>query len=123
MTTFQILGLTFVSLMFGVSAWNLLRLRVRFRTSMFWLFLWGTAGVAIAKPDATTIVAHALGIVRGADLVFYCSVLFGFVGFFASYLRIRRLNREVTLLVRSFALQKPEFPELHPEPKAPPTVD
>jgi small membrane protein len=123
MTTFQVLGLTFVSLMFAVSGWNLVRLRVRLRASLFWLLLWGTAGVAIANPNATTVVAHALGIMRGADLVFYCSVLFGFVAFFAVYVRIRRLNREVTLLVRSVALRNPEFPDVRPESKAPPTVD
>jgi hypothetical protein len=123
MTAFQVLGLTFVLLMFVVSLRNLSRVGARFPVSLFWPLVWVAAGIAIAIPNSTTVVARALGIVRGADLVSYTSVLFGLVGFFIVYVRLRRLNRTVTLLVRSMALQNPEFPDSLPQSKAPDTDD
>lgn len=67
--------------------------------------LWGAVGVAVVYPKITAIVARALGIGRGADLVSYCSVVLMLVGFTMIYVRLRRLRRELTLLVRELAIR------------------
>src|SRR5205085_1183167 len=55
---------------------------VRKRIVVFWLSVWAFGACAIVWPHATAVVAHALGIGRGADLLLYSSVLVMFVAFF-----------------------------------------
>ena len=51
-------------------------------------------------------MARWLGIGRGADLVSYLAIGVMFVGFFVTYVRLRALRRELTLLVRRVALHQ-----------------
>jgi hypothetical protein len=62
-------------------------------------------GIAVAFPDATSAIARPLGIARGADLVFYLAILFMLVGFYMMYVRLRRLDANITQLVRHLAIQ------------------
>jgi hypothetical protein len=89
---------------------------VRKRILIFWLTVWAAGSIAIVWPHSTAVVAHALGIGRGADLVLYSSVLVMFVAFFYVYTRFRRVDRQLTLLVRRLAIQNAQ-PEL-PSPEA-----
>jgi hypothetical protein len=84
---------------------------IRKRVAAFWMTVWISAGVAAIWPDTTVVVARFLGIGRGADLILYCSVLLMLVGFFVVYVRFRRLDRQLTLLVRQLAVEHPERPE------------
>ena len=68
-----------------------------------------TATIAIAQPETTVAAARLLGITRGADLVFYLAILGMIIGFFAVYLGLRRLEGEITSLVRNIALQQAEI--------------
>jgi hypothetical protein len=77
----------------------------RKRIVAFWLAVWALGACAIVWPHATAVIAHAFGIGRGADLLLYLSVLVMFVAFFYVYTRFRRLDRELTLLVRRLAIQ------------------
>ena len=65
--------------------------------------MWLAAGVAIVRPGLTRGVAKTLGIGRGADLVFYCAVVVMMIGFLMTYSRLRRIQRELTLVVRHIA--------------------
>jgi len=78
------------------------------RDAFFWVILWGIGLIVVAKPDITTTAAGWLGIGRGADLVFYCAIVVMLVGFLMVYVRLRRLRREVTLLVRHIAILEAE---------------
>jgi hypothetical protein len=80
----------------------------RKRIVIFWLTVWAVGSIAIVWPHSTAVVAHALGIGRGADLVLYSSVLVMFVAFFYVYTRFRRVDRQLTLLVRRLAIQNPQ---------------
>ncbi len=55
-------------------------------------------------PDATTDIARRLGIQRGADLILYCTTIGMLVGFVMIYVRLRRLRRNLTLVVREIAI-------------------
>ncbi len=81
------------------------------RDRIFWIMLWIVAGRAIAWPKGTVLLAHALGIGRGTDLVLYCAVLTMLVGFLMVYARLQKLNREITLLTRHLALQEAATPK------------
>ena len=111
MTTFQIAA--FVLLGFALTAtislW--LRRRASFRVAVAWSLLWIGAAVAIARPEITVRGAHFLGIARGADLVFYLAILGMFLGFFGVYVRFRRMESEMTRIVRELALRSPKEPD------------
>jgi hypothetical protein len=105
MTLFQtlVLGLFLILAVSTVSAG--VRGAVRKRIVVFWLAVWLSGSIAVIWPHSTAVVAHALGIGRGADLVLYSSVLVMFVAFFYVYARFRKVERQLTLLVRRLAIQ------------------
>lgn len=104
MNPFQILALSVVALLFLLSALLFVKGWATRRDAILWMLLWIAAGVAIAWPKVTKIVANALGIGRGADLLLYCTFAAMMVGFLMIYARLRRLRRELTLLVRHLAI-------------------
>ena len=103
MNLFQILALAVVAILLLVSVTAVFRGSVARRDAILWTLVWLAAGVAIVRPDLTRVVAKALGIGRGADLVFYCAVVVMMVGFLMTYSRLRQLRRELTLVVRHMA--------------------
>lgn len=108
MILFQVFGLI-VCAVFAVSAvLSVLRGRIGPIVGFAWLMLWVAAGVAIARPETTVTAARILGITRGADLVFYLAILGMIIGFFAVYLAMRRLEGNITSLVREIAIQQAE---------------
>jgi hypothetical protein len=106
MNYFQSFGVSLVGLLILLSVINLFRYRGRSRVSFLWLFLWILSAVALAKPSLAVMAAKAMGVGRGADLIFYSNVLVTLTGFFIVYLRQRRLDRQVTILVRELAFTK-----------------
>ncbi len=108
MTTFQIVMLPLLALMVLATAIQIGRRRLASRSGVAWLALWIAAAVAIADPDLVVRVANFLGIGRGADLVLYLSILFMFVAFFVTYLRFRRVDEQLTKLVRHMAIRDAE---------------
>lgn len=106
MKPFQYIGLGFTGVLIALSVISLIRNRGRPLAPLFWLFIWCSAALAIAAPNATTQVANVFGVVRGADFISYCGVLGGLIGFSLVYLRFRHLERQLTLLVRELALAR-----------------
>jgi small membrane protein len=111
MNLFQslVVGLFVVLSMLTLSAG--LRGTVRKRVVAFWFALWVVGTVAVVWPHTTAMVAHSLGIGRGADLLLYSTALVMIVAFFYVYTRFRRVERQLTLLVRRLAIQDAEVRE------------
>lgn len=116
MTVFQYLALTLLVLLSYSTLRAGIHGRVRRRIVVFWLLVWISAGVAAIWPRGTVLVAQAVGIGRGTDLVLYCSVFATLIGFFYIYSRFRRVERDLTLLTRELAMRDP----LLPPPREPP---
>lgn len=57
----------------------------------------------ILYPDETTVVANKLGVQRGADLLFYCCILFFLFIVVKLFARIRRLEKKLTEVIRNRA--------------------
>jgi hypothetical protein len=74
---------------------------------LFRSVIWLSAAVTIAQPDLTQDLANLAGITRGTDLVLYLFVLAFLATSFYFYSRYRRLQRQVTDLVRYLALRDP----------------
>jgi small membrane protein len=73
---------------------------------LFWGLVWiGTASIIIF-PDATSFLAHFLGIGRGADLIMYLSLLISSYLIFRLHLALARLEQAITALVRAIALER-----------------
>ena len=108
MTTFQSIGLPLLGLLAVATAAAIVRHTINRQAGVAWLVLWLAAAVAIARPGITVSIAHFLGIGRGTDLVLYCAIIGMLVAFFLVYIRFKRLERELTTLVRHIALRDAE---------------
>lgn len=103
MNLFQAGGLTILGVLLLASGREALR---RYRPGAWgWVVLLGAGMVFLAEPELTRRLAVAVGIHRGADLMLYTAVLAGLVGFFLVYRRFRRMERQLTLVVRELALR------------------
>ena len=92
--------------------------QIRKRVALMWLALWLGSAAALLWPKMTVIAAKRMGIGRGADLVMYLSVLLMLVGFFYIYTRFRRLDRQITQLVRALAVENPRRPNSPTTPQS-----
>ena len=104
MTTFQ----TLVCLLFGslmvLCLGAALRGTVPKRVVAAALVLWTAGILAAIWPWTVASAAHALGIGRGSDLVLYLTTLGLAVACVYSYVRFRRVERQLTMLVRRLAM-------------------
>ena len=110
LNTFQILGLSVVVLLFAITVSYGLRGRTPVRATLVWVAIWLFAAVSLIWPKLTEVIARTIGIRRGADLVFYGNVLLTLAGLFWVYLKQRRIDRQITLLVRQLAVDRPSQP-------------
>lgn len=67
--------------------------------------------VLVSFPDLTTDVANAVGIGRGADLIFYLFMLIAFAAIANLHLRMRAQAEVMTLLAREIALSTASRPD------------
>jgi hypothetical protein len=113
-TGFQTIGVVLLGALFVFSLAAVFLGRATRREGLAWALVWFCAALAIIRPELTVRVAKAVGIGRGADLVLYCSVVAMMVGFMMMYVRLRRIQRELTLVVRHLALREASV-EANPE--------
>jgi hypothetical protein len=97
-----ITGIAFVGVYFFI------RLRNTILDLVLLFALVATAVVFVLFPDLTTDIAHRLGVGRGADLIFYTSIVIFWFVILKLYARIRRLEQIVTDVVRKDALNSAE---------------
>ncbi len=125
MNPFQIVALVLMAVLLAVTITAMVKGSATRREGFAWSLLWVATAIAIAWPGITGKFAKTLGIGRGADLVLYCAVVVMLVGFLMVYSRLRRLRRELTLLVRHLAIRDAidAAPTDKPEPPSPPQHD
>ena len=107
-TTFQTMAVIVLGTLVAISLTGVFLGRVTRREGLGWAVLWSCAAVAILRPEWTGRIARVLGIGRGADLVLYGAVVVMMVGFMMVYVRMRRFQRELTLVVRHLAIREAE---------------
>ena len=85
---------------------------LRLRSSLFDVILIGlflTAGIFLVLfPETTNKIAHWAGVGRGADLLFYLSILFLFFLILKLYSRLRRMEQIFTEIVRNKSIEESE---------------
>ena len=77
---------------------------------LLWGLFWLAVGIGVLVPDLTQWLARLLGVGRGADAVFYLSLVGLSYAFFRTYLRICHLEHQITLLIRKLALKEAPTP-------------
>ena len=71
---------------------------------LFWICFWVLAGVVAALPQTADTVARLVGVGRGADVVIYFSLVALFYLIFRVYVKIEKVETEITRLVRKLSL-------------------
>ena len=105
MTGIQIVlltGIAFISLYFFI------RWKKRVLDILLLTFLILAAVVFVVWPDLTQNLAKFLGVGRGADLVFYISILIFWFVVLKLYSRVRSLEQKLTETIRKNAIEKVE---------------
>ena len=72
---------------------------------ILWLIFWLAVAVAFITPESLTKLANLLGIGRGADLVLYVAVVAVFYLMFRIFVRLEKMERDITKVVRKNALE------------------
>ncbi|MEZ5293969.1 MAG: DUF2304 domain-containing protein [Vicinamibacterales bacterium] len=115
MTVFQIVFTT----VFALQALVALRrfARAHHIASLVFAALWIAAVVVVVDPELSTRAARLVGIGRGVDLVIYALLSLFLWAHYQQYLRYKRLEHQVTRLVREMAIAAAVRPGV---PGAPP---
>lgn len=106
MTMFQWIGLPLLLVLLSITLAAGVGQRITRRMTVWWSLVWIAAFAAIARPEITIAAARLLGVGRGADLVLYVAILGMLTGFFLLYVRFRKLEQDLTRLVRHLALHE-----------------
>jgi hypothetical protein len=71
-----------------------------------WFVMWLVVLIVFWYPESTNYLASTLGIGRGADLIIYVAILAMFYMMFRMYLRVDKLNSDITEVVRKVGIDK-----------------
>lgn len=78
------------------------------KASLYWLCIWSAFWAIVIfvafLPQTTDIVAHYVGIGRGADLVVYVAVVLLSYGYYRVMVQQEKTRSEITELVRQIAI-------------------
>lgn len=108
MNTFQLVFITFCALQAALALRRFAKTRQL--TSFGFLGAWTLAAALIAYPGVSTSIAQSVGIGRGVDFVTYSLLVVFLWGHYQHYLRYKRVENEVTLLVRELAIAQATRP-------------
>lgn len=104
----QILAILFVLF----ACWRVInkfrRKELKISEFLMWLIFWLAVGIAFIIPESLTTLANLLGIGRGADLVLYVAVVVVFYLMFRIFVRLEKMEKNITKVVRDKALKDEE---------------
>lgn len=79
---------------------------ITFRESLIWILFWLIVAGATLMPQRTDVIANFLGVGRGADLLIYLSIIVLFFAVFKIIVRLEKIDRNFTEMVRHLALKE-----------------
>ncbi len=81
------------------------KLRSSYLDAILILIFFGTGIFFVIFPDTTMSIAHWMGVGRGVDMLFYLSFLFFTFLIIKLYAKLRKLEEQVTSLVRKESIE------------------
>ncbi len=77
----------------------------------FWVIFWAVVVLVVWRPGLSTELANFLGVGRGADLLFYLSIALLFYLIFRLTVKMEKMERNITKIVREIAYKSVEKEE------------
>ncbi len=105
--------LVIIIIIFGLYVF---RLRTVLTDRIILLLLACGGVVLVIHPDLSTRLANSIGIGRGTDLILYVFILFSLFYFVGISSELKKIERQLTEVVRAQALQNPQSGN-DPQPK------
>ncbi|MDR0900590.1 MAG: DUF2304 family protein [Methanobrevibacter sp.] len=81
------------------------------QTFILWIILWIFLAIFGIIPDSSTFLANFLGIGRGLDLILIFGIIGAYYLVFRLYLKIEKLDQDITKLIRLIAIDNEEKEE------------
>ena len=78
--------------------------KISFRRFFFWIFIWFALSLIVFFPQIVFLLAGLLGIERAKDLPIYVSIIILFYIAFKVGVKIEKIDKEITKIVRSVAI-------------------
>jgi len=75
---------------------------------IFWFILWLVIALVFYLPETTSYLAQMVGVGRGVDLALYISIIIIFYLLFKVFVRLNKIDREITKIVREQAIKDEE---------------
>lgn len=72
---------------------------------LLWLILWAGVAAVVLFPESAVVLARLLGIQKATDLALYLAVILILFLIFRVYVRLEKVDREITQIVRAVALR------------------
>jgi len=105
MLIIQIFLLLFVAFAILKTAGRYKKKEITFGQVIFWCLVWLAIAGAAIFPQWTVFVANKFGVGRGTDFVLYISVALLLYIVFRQTVKIQKIDREITKIVRKDALK------------------
>ncbi|MBD3355005.1 DUF2304 family protein [Candidatus Woesearchaeota archaeon] len=108
MQLIQVLGVVFALFLLVKTVQKFKQGKLKTSSFVFWSIIWALIIVVSILPWTTSLLARLLGVGRGVDIAVYGSIVLLFYLMFKIYLKLQRIDRTITSLVRKIAIEKKE---------------
>ena len=79
--------------------------KIKLRELIFWTLFWLIVLVVALLPQTVNFVADYLGVGRGVDVAIYAAIIVLFYIVFRIFVRLDKLEKDITKIVRHLALK------------------
>ncbi|NUM25137.1 MAG: DUF2304 family protein [Candidatus Buchananbacteria bacterium] len=86
--------------------WRFKKNDITVQELVIWSVFWLVVAAATLVPKETDTIAQFVGVERGADLLVYLSILVLFFVVFKIIVKLEKIDRDITKLVRGVAITK-----------------
>ncbi len=76
------------------------------KEAFFWSLVWIALIIVVFLPGVAGFIAGILGIGRAIDVVVYAAIIVLFYLIFRIYVRLEKIDHEITTIVRKIAIRK-----------------
>lgn len=105
LSLFQVLALLFILVLLVKITLKFKNLKMGLGEYLLWVLIWLLLLIVVVFPAMTFIPVRWLGLSRGVDVVVYLSIGFLFLLVYNLYLKIEKIEFEITTLVRKISFK------------------
>ncbi len=111
----QLIIVLFIAFVLSRMFKKLKRKELTRREFLWWFIFWIIVAIATINPRLADLVAKYLGVESGSNLAVYISILVLFYLIFRIMVKIDKLDRDITKIVRNVAIDEAEKVEKRDE--------